>query len=138
MYMVINKKLRSGDVKIDNYIEELETELLRKNTSSIDKFIRSADKVASVMADDLGYIADGTPEKCVILTSDSSDKSVERIFLMLKNNDLFSEIAKTADDLLPEVVNEAQDLKIELDAEENAFEQMQRKIKEKRQNGKTR
>ena len=136
--MVINKKLRSGDVKIDNYIEELETELLRKNTSSIDKFIRSADKVASVMADDLGYIADGTPEKCVILTADSSDKSVERIFLMLKNNDLFSEIAKTACELLPEVVNEAQDLKIELDAEENAFEQMQRKIKEKKQNGKTR
>lgn len=136
--MIINKKLRSGDDKIDAYIEELETELLRKNTSSIDKFIRSANKVASVMADDLNFIAEGHPELCRILTSESSDKSVERIFMMLKNNDLFAEIAKTAEDLLPEVVNEAQDLKIELDAEENAFEQMQRKIKEKKQNGKTR
>lgn len=136
--MVINKKLRSGEEKLDKYIEELEEELLRKNTSSIDKFIRSANKVASVMADDLALIAEGRSGECTILTSESNDKSVERIFMMLKNNDLFAEIAKTAEDLLPEVVNEAQDLKIELDAEENAFEQMQRKIKEKKQNGKTR
>lgn len=130
--MTINKKLRSGNEKVDLYIEELEEELLRKSTSSIDKFIRSADKVANVMADDLNHIADGKPELCRILTPDGSDKSVERIFLMLKNSELFSEIAKTAESLVPEIVNEAQDLKVELDPEGNAFEQMQKRIKEKK------
>jgi|SRR5699024_7912314 len=134
--MVINKKLRSGDFKIDEYISGLEDELLRKSTSSIDKFIRSADKVAGVMAEDLDRIASGRVEECVILTPDGSDKSVERIFLMLKNSELFTEIAKTAEELLPEVVNEAQDLKIELDPDENAFEQMQKRIKEKKESRK--
>lgn len=129
--MTINKKIRSGDSKIDKYIEELEEELLRKSTSSIDKFIRSADKVASVMADDLNFIAEGEPDKCRILTSDSSDKSVERIFLMLKNSELFTEIAKTAESLAPEIVNEAQDLKIEISDDEPTFEQIQRRVKEK-------
>src|SRR5690606_35631971 len=113
--MIINRKLRSGDTKVDSYIEDLENELLRKETSSIDKFIRSADKVANVMAEDLDRIASGKSDECVILSPDGSDKSVERIFLMLKNSELFKEIAKTAEDLLPEIVNEAQDLKIELD-----------------------
>jgi len=131
--MVINKKLRSGDIKIDTYIEELEGELLRKNTSAIDKFIRSANEVASVMSDDLLYIAKGTPELCTILSSDKDDKSVERIFMMLKNNELFNEISKTAESLIPEVVNEAQDLQIELDPDVNAFEQMQKRIKERKQ-----
>lgn len=130
--MVINKKLRSGNEKVDLYIEQLEEELLRKSTSSIDKFIRSADKVANVMADDLNHIADGNPDLCRILTPDGSDKSVERIFLMLKNSELFSEIAKTAESLIPEIVNEAQDLKVELDPDGNAFEQMQKRIKEKK------
>lgn len=130
--LIINKKLRSGEEKIDSYIEELENELLKKQTSSIDKFIRSANEVASVMADDLSFIAKKQPEKCVILTADSSDKSVERIFMMLKNNELFAEIAKTADTLLPDVLNESQDLVIELNPEENAFEQMQKRIREKR------
>ena len=130
--MIINRKLRTGDEKIDNYIEELEDELLKKQTSSIDKFIRSANEVASVMADDLSYIAKGQEDKCTILSSDSSDKSVERIFLMLKNSELFSEIARTAESLTPEVVNEAQDLKIELDPEENAFEQMQKRIQQRK------
>lgn len=130
--MIINRKLRSGDDKIDTYILELEEELLKKQTSSIDKFIRSANEVASVMAEDLGYIAKGQPELCTILNSDKDDKSIDRIFLMLKNNTLFEEIAKTAESLVPEILNEAQDLKIELDAEENAFEQMQRRIKEKK------
>ena len=130
--MVINRKIRSGDTKVDTYIEELENELLKKQTSSIDKFIRSANEVASVMADDLAFIAKGQGDKCVILSSDSSDKSVERIFMMLKNSELFTEISKTADSLIPEIFNEAQDLKIELDAEENAFEQMQRRIREKK------
>lgn len=134
--MVINKKLRSGDFKIDEYISGLEEELLRKSTSSIDKFIRSADKVAGVMAEDLDRIASGRVEECVILTPDGSDKSVERIFLMLKNSELFTEISKTAEELLPEVVNEAQDLKIELDPDENAFEQMQKRIKEKKESRK--
>lgn len=130
--MIINRKLRSGDTKVDSYIEDLENELLRKETSSIDKFIRSADKVANVMAEDLDRIASGKSDECVILSPDGSDKSVERIFLMLKNSELFKEIAKTAEDLLPEIVNEAQDLKIELDPDENAFEQMQKRIKEKK------
>lgn len=134
--MVINKKLRSGDFKIDEYISDLEDELLRKSTSSIDKFIRSADKVAGVMAEDLDRIASGRVEECVILTPDGSDKSVERIFLMLKNSELFTEIARTAEELLPEVVNESQDLKIELDPDENAFEQMQKRIKEKKESRK--
>ena len=130
--MVINKKLRSGDVKIDNYIEELESELLKKQTSSMDKFIRSANEVASVMAEDLGHIAKGEPEKCTILNSDKDDKSIDRIFMMLKNNELFAGIAKTAESLMPEVVNEAQDLKIEINEDENAFEQVQRRIKERK------
>lgn len=134
--MTINRKLRSGDFKIDEYISGLEDELLRKSTSSIDKFIRSADKVAGVMAEDLDRIASGRVEECVILTPDGSDKSVERIFLMLKNSELFTEIARTAEELLPEVVNEAQDLKIELDPDENAFEQMQKRIKEKKESRK--
>lgn len=129
--MVINKKLRSGDSKIDEYIESLESEILRKNTSSIDKFIKASDKIASVLADDLSALADGRQEDCQILKSENSDKTVERIFLMLKNSTLFNEIASIADTLSPEVVNEAQDLKVDIDETGNAFEQMQRRIRDK-------
>lgn len=126
----INKKLRSGEVKIDSYITELEEALLHKETSAIDQFIRASNKVAKVLASDMEKLGDGRIDECQLLKAESSDKTVERIFMVLKNSDVFAEISKSADELLPEIVNEAQDLKVNIEDGENPFEKMQQRVKE--------
>lgn len=127
--MVINKKLRSGEEKIDTYISQLEEALLKKETSSINQYIIASNKVAKVFAEDLEALADDREEDCRILTNNKDDKAVERIILLLKNSELFSSISKMAEELIPEVVNEAQDLKIKLEDGDNAFEKVQERVK---------
>jgi len=127
--MKINKKLRSGDLKIDAYIEELENELLKKEDSAIHKLIRNASKVATVISEDMGRIAQGRDAECIILKEDKDDKRLERILSVIKCTEAFNELSVLADGLLPEVVNEAQDLKLQIEEGENAFEKMQERVK---------
>jgi len=127
--MQINKKLRSGDVRIDTYIEQLENELLNRENSSIHKLIRNANKAASVISEDMGRIAEGRDSECIILKDDKDDKRLERILSVIKCTDAFKEISILADELIPEVTNEVLDLKVKIEEGENAFEKMQERVK---------
>ena len=128
--MQINKKLRSGDDRIDTYIEQLEEELLTRENSSIHKLIRNANKAASVISEDMGRISEGRDSECIILKDDKDDKRLERILSVIKCTDAFKEISILADELIPEIVNEALDLKVKIEEGENAFEKMQGRVKE--------
>lgn len=128
--MKINRKIRSGELKIDTYIEELETELLKREDSAIHKLIRSANKAASVISDDMGRIAQGRDSECIILKEDKDDKRLERILSVIKCTEAFNELSLLADGLAPEIVNENPDMKIQIEDGENAFEKIQERIKE--------
>lgn len=130
--MKINRKLRCDNDKVNAYIGELEDELLKKENSSIQKFIIASNKVAKVFAEDLELLAEGRIDQCKLLNSDKDDKTVDRIMLMMKNNELFLQISNTADQLPPEIVDEVQDLKLKLTEEDSTFEQMQKRVKEKK------
>lgn len=127
--MKINRKNRSGKQSVDEYIEELENELLKKESSAIHKFILSANEVATVFAEDLALLAKGRIDECKLLSGDKDDKSVERIFLVLKNNELFSEIYKTSEGLIPEIVDEVLDAKVVFKDDESTFETMRKRVK---------
>lgn len=131
--MVINRKIRTKDNEIvNNYIQELEEELLRREDSSINKFIISANKVAEVFAKDLNHLAEGNEEMCILLTSDKDDKTVDRIMAVIKNTKEFKTISEIADSMVPEIINEAPDLQLKIDDETSSFEQVQKRIREKR------
>lgn len=128
--MKINRTIRSGSELIDGYILELEDELLKKETSSIIKFITSANKVASALAEDMELMLLGEIEQCKILTDDKDSKLLDRLLNLLKNVETFDQISKIADGLVPEEVSEVTTA-TQLIPNSNAFEQIQEKIREK-------
>jgi len=128
--MKINRTIRSGSELIDDYILELEDELLKKETSSIIKFITSANKVASALAEDMELMLLGEIEQCKILTDDKDSKLLDRLLNLLKNVETFDQISKIADGLVPEEVSEV-NTATQLIPNSNAFEQIQEKIREK-------
>ena len=128
--MKINKAIRSGSELIDDYILELEDELLKKETSSIIKFITSANKVARALAEDMELMLVGEIGNCKILTDDKDSKLLDRLLNLLKNVETFDQISKIADGLIPEEVAEA-NTATQLIPNSNAFEQIQEKIREK-------
>jgi len=128
--MKINRTIRSGSELIDDYILELEDELLKKETSSIIKFITSANKVASALAEDMELMLNGDIESCKILTDDKDSKLLDRLLNLLKNVETFDQISKIADGLVPEEVSEVTTA-TQLIPNSNAFEQIQEKIREK-------
>lgn len=128
--MKINRTIRSGSELIDDYILELEDELLKKETSSIIKFITSANKVASALAEDMELMLLGEIEQCKILTDDKDSKLLDRLLNLLKNVETFDQISKIADGLVPEEVSEVT-TSTQLIPNSNAFEQIQEKIREK-------
>lgn len=130
--MKINKAIRSGDDAVNEYIASLEDELLKKETSSIIKFIVSANKVARALASDMELMLDGNFEACKILSDDKDSKLLDRLLNLLKNVDTFDQISKIADGLtLEEVLDAGIETVTQLVPNTNAFEQIQEKIREK-------
>jgi len=130
--MKINKATRSGKASIDYYILELEEELLKKETSSINKFIASANRVALALADEMELMLSGSLGECKILKDDKDSKLLDKLLLLIKNVDTFDQISKMADALIPEVIEiPTVDTVVQLNIDENPFEQMQKIVKEK-------
>ena len=131
MSVKVNKNIRSGIKEVDGYIAELEAELTKKETSSIHKFIKSANSVASVLADDLAFLAGGDAGGCHFIKSDGNDKILDRIMAVIKNVDAFSDLSKIADSLAIEVVEEGVIEAIAITPGANGFEDMRKRAQEK-------
>lgn len=129
--MQINKKIRSGKADIDSYIEELEAELTKKETSAITSFILNANRVAKILSSDLGLLAEGRDTECVLINESKDDKRLERVLALLKNVDTFDSISKIADSLTPEEIDQANEGATQLNPTSNAFEQLQDKAWQK-------
>lgn len=131
--MQIDRSIRSGVKKTDDYIILLEEELLKKETSSIIKFITSANKVACALADDMELMLSGNLALCTILKDDKDSKLLDRLLNLLKSVDTFDQISKIADSLVPEVVEIKTETtaQTKLNPDENPFEQMQKRVKER-------
>lgn len=125
--MQVDKTIRSGDVRIDTYIEWLESRL---DFGNLYKFIMAANDVAGVMAEDMSKIARGEKSKLKILSNDKDEKFTERLTNVLKQIDTIKKIHKEAEELVKsgKVVDPA---KIELDSSTPAVEQLMDKVKKK-------
>ena len=124
--MQIDKTIRSGDVRVDAYIEWLESRL---DFGNLYKFIMAANDVAGVMAEDMSKIAKGEKSKLKILSNDKDEKFTERLTNVLKQIDVIKKIQKEADELVKsgKVVDPS---KIELDPSKPAMEQLLKGVKE--------
>lgn len=129
--MEIDKSIRSGVKKTDDYIIALEEELLKKETSSIIKFIISANKVASALAEDMELMLDDDIGSCKILKDDKDSKLLDRLLNLLKNVDTFDQISKIADALTPQEIDHAKKEKQVLTVKDNPFESVMKQVKEK-------
>jgi len=131
MSVKVNKNIRSGNKDIDSYIAELEAELTKKETSSIHKFIQSANAVAGVLADDLACLAKGDLGGCQIIKSDGNDKILDRIMAVIKNMDAFADLSKIADSLAVEVIEEGVIEAIAITPGANGYEDLRKRVQEK-------
>ena len=129
--MEIDKSIRSGVKKADDYISLLEDELLKKETSSIIKFIISAYKVASALAEDMVLMLEDDIASCKILKDDKDSKLLDRLLNLLKNVDTFDQISKIADALTPQEIDQAKKDKPHLTVKDNPFETVMKQVKEK-------
>mgnify|MGYP000004578412 CR=1 FL=1 len=122
---MIDKSIRSGDKKVDDYIERLETMF---NFSNLYRFIMAANEVAGVMADDMSKIAQGKKDKLKILSDDKDDKFTERLTTILKQVDVIKKISAEADLLIASgKVEDPKKIKLEGDAP--AIEQLMQHAK---------
>jgi hypothetical protein len=123
--MQIDKTIRSGDVRVDAYIEWLESRL---DFGNLYKFIMAANDVAGVMAEDMSKIARGEKNKLKILSNDKDEKFTERLTNVLKQVDVIKKIQKEADELVRsgKVVDPT---KIELNPDVPAIEQLMGSVK---------
>ena len=123
--MQIDKTIRSGDVRVDAYIEWLESRL---DFGNLYKFIMAANDVAGGMAEDMSKIAKGEKSKLKILSNDKDEKFTERLTNVLKQIDVIKKIQKEADELVKSG-KVADPSKIELDPSKPAIEQLMGAVK---------
>ena len=135
----IKKGIKTGSAEIDEYIEQLHDYVLDFDTSNIKKLIRSLDRLAGVIAEDIDKIIDGedTYEKEVEtgergkdgeplyetryitnlkILSDSKDSKVyDRVMTLFTKVKDLDAVAKTAKGLIPaveEVVEVAEQVEV--------------------------
>ena len=123
----IKKGIKTGNPETDEYIEQLHDYILDFDTSNIKKLIRSLDRLAGVIAEDIDKIIDGedTYKKEVEtgefgkdgeplyethyitnlkILSDSKDSKVyDRLMTLFTKVPALDGVAKTAKGLVPEV-----------------------------------
>lgn len=95
--MLIDKTIRSGDVKVDDYIGRLEK---LYEFSNLYRFIMAANEIAGVMADDMSKIAKGDKKGLKLLSNDKDDKLIDRLSNVLKQVDNIKKIQVEADALI--------------------------------------
>lgn len=129
--MLIDKTIRSGNLKVDEYIELLESKL---DFSNAYRFILAANSIFGAMADDMENIASGKKIKLKILSEDKDDKFAERLSMVLKLSDTAKKITEQAELLISQgKVSKPGD--ITLDKGKPAVEQLMEIAKKGKNNG---
>lgn len=159
---VIKSGIKTGDLMVDQYIEDLHDYILSFEASNIKKLILATDRLAGVIAEDIdkiiqgedetedevlmGYNEDDEPiyEKMsknnLKILSDSKDSKVyDRILNLISKIESFEKVSKAAKTLIPVVEefypkSEDEELikDLKLTGSENNFEEMQTKHLSKR------
>lgn len=128
--MLIDKTIRSGDQKVDEYIERLEK---MYEFSNLYRYIMAANEIAGVMADDMIKISQGKKTGLKLLSNDKDDKLIDRLSNVLKQVDNIKKIQVEADALIASgKVDDPK--KIELKADRPAVEQLM-DVAKKKNNG---
>lgn len=88
--MEINKKIRSNQPEIDNYIEQLENHILDFDVSSIKRLIVACNEVAGIIADDI-----------ILLKENTSDDEIDNKLQMMgsKKNKIYQRYREIVGDL---------------------------------------
>ena len=122
----IDKNIRSGNAIVDEYLEGIENELLKKDTLAIHRLIYAANKISVVLANDLDLISTDRSDEARILSDDKESKTLERVMMLLKGVETFKSISDIADTMLPELVDVInKTAEVPIDRTSNVFEQLQ-------------
>jgi hypothetical protein len=117
---MIDKSIRSGDPKVDAYIELLESKF---EFNKLYQFIMAANDISGIMAEDMVKIAKGDGKGLKILSKDKDEKFTERLTLILKQIDVVKKISEEADKLITS--GKVKDpSKLELDPNKPLIEQL--------------
>lgn len=115
--MEINRSVRCGDNKVDDYITLLEDYLLSFDTSNIKKLIVAADLISGQIANDLQLIALGKKDmKLNILSAQSDDKTFDRCLKIIEKINAFKSVSDIAIEMKPTVKGDKEAEKIDLGA----------------------
>lgn len=104
--MVINKEIRSGNVQVDRYIEDLEDFVTDLKASNILKLAKACDDTAGIIADDIRklgsdkYSDDEIDGELQILGS-KRNKRYETFLATLKQIKDFASVSAVINDLKP-------------------------------------
>lgn len=136
----IDKEIRSGDPRVDEYIAQMEDYIQSFDTSHIKRLLVASDIVASQLANDMVMLATGTHRSpstdamglpCSvsnlnILSDDKDDKTLERLLNIVGKIKDFKVISDMVKAMKPEekVKAEEENKVIKLDPAKNAYEQM--------------
>ena len=124
---MINKSVRCKDAKVNEYIEALENELIKRDTSGIDRFIRSANSISIRLAEEMEAIANGDMENISLLSNEKDDKLIDRVVTLISKVNSFAQVSELAEELSKKYVIE--DISKVEDAPEGTVEDMVSKKK---------
>lgn len=127
---MINKSIRCKDAKVNEYIEALEDELVSRDISGIENFIRNVNLLSIKLSEEVGYLAEGRFAEIQILSNDKDDKLVDRILALVSKVDHFSKVSELAKALNKQYIVE--DNSKVADAPEGTVEDMIEKKKNSR------
>lgn len=139
----INRKIRSGDKKVDSYIEELENYLLSLEANGTNRLIMKLEEVSGTISKDLDkilagedgdWVDDGGEAKWVsnltILNDSNTSKTFDRVLTLYSKIGDIRAVSEAVKALVPEEVKEDSEKDSKLEG--NVFEAIQRKVTGKR------
>lgn len=140
----INRKIRSGDKKVDDYIEELENYLLSLEANGTNRLIMKLEEVSGTISKDLDKILAGEDGDWVddddgeakwvsnltILNDSNTSKTFDRVLTLYSKIGDIRAVSEAVKALVPEEVKEDSEKDSKLEG--NVFEAIQRKVTGKR------
>ena len=115
----INRKIRSGDKKVDSYIEELENYLLSLEANGTNRLIMKLEEVSGTISKDLDkilagedgdWVDDGGEAKWVsnltILNDSNTSKTFDRVLTLYSKIGDIRAVSEAVKALVPEEVKE--------------------------------
>lgn len=140
----INRKIRSGDKKVDDYIEELENYLLSLEANGTNRLIMKLEEVSGTISKDLDKILAGEDggwvdgddgeakwvSNLTILNDSNTSKTFDRVLTLYSKIGDIRAVSEAVKALVPEEVKEDSEKDSKLEG--NVFEAIQRKVTGKR------